>query len=257
MARVHWTLEGDGPPLVLLHAGGLDSRMFGCDMAELRELAAVLRYDRSGSGRSPAAPGPVNRVEELRTVIGDAFGGPPVVLVGSSYGGQLAIDFALTHPALAAGMVLIGPGLSGYRESDRKRARLAGLAAAACEGVTALADLWMNDPHLCPHGFPPQIERQVRAMLRDNAGRFASPSASIGLEAARGRLGELAVRGEIYVGENDDGDNRAIAEILSDVAEGVLTLHVVSDAGHFPMLESVGWLPQICAAFLAARDDHG
>ena len=65
------------------------------------------------------------------------------------------------------------------------------------------------------------------------------------------------MRGEIYVGENDDGDNRAIAEILSDVAEGVLTLHVVSDAGHFPMLESVGWLPQICAAFLAARDHHG
>jgi pimeloyl-ACP methyl ester carboxylesterase len=122
VAPLHRTLQGEGHPVVLLHAGGLDSRMFEHDMPELEKAAAVLRYDRSGSGRSPPATGPVDRVEELRTVSGEAFDGRPCVLVGSSHGGQLAIDFALTHPALVAGLVLIGPGLSGHRDSERRRA---------------------------------------------------------------------------------------------------------------------------------------
>ena len=87
-------------------------------------------------------------------------------------------------------------------------------------------------------------------MLRDNAGLFVSPPASIGPDAAVGRLGGLAARGEVFVGEYDDSDNRAIAEALGKTVEGV-TLHVVSDAGHCPMLERPGWLPQILAAFLA------
>ena len=189
---LHRTLRGEGRPVVLLHAGGLDSRMFEHDMPKLEKVAAVLRYDRSGSGRSPAATGPIDRVEELRTVSNEAFDGRPCALVGSSYGGQLAIDFALAHPTLVAGLMLIGPGLTGHQDSDQRRMRMEALAAAARRGGSALAALWLNDPHLCPHGFPTPIEQQVRDMLQDNAGLFVSPQPSVGAGPAVGRLGGLA-----------------------------------------------------------------
>jgi 3-oxoadipate enol-lactonase len=115
VASLYWTVDGDGRPVVLLHAGGLDSRMFEPDAPELARSARVLRYDRSGSGRSPSSNGAVDRVEELRMVSTTAFGERPAVLVGSSFGGQLAVDFALAHPALVAGLLLVAPGLSGPR----------------------------------------------------------------------------------------------------------------------------------------------
>lgn len=250
---LHRTLRGEGRPVVLLHAGGLDSRMFEHDMPRLEKVAAVLRYDRSGSGRSRAATGPINRVEELRTVSNEAFDGRPCALVGSSYGGQLAIDFALAHPTLVAGLMLIGPGLTGHQNSDQKSVRMEALAAAARRGGSALAELWLNDPHLCPHGFPTPIEQQVRDMLQDNAGLFVSPQQSVGAgPAAVGRLGGLAARCQVFVGEYDDSDNLAIAHTLRETVEGA-TFDIVPRAGHFPMLERAGWLPQILTAFLTAQ----
>ena len=88
-------------------------------------------------------------------------------------------------------------------------------------------------------------------MLHDNAGLLLSPPASIRPDAALGRLDGLAAPGEVFVGEHDDGDNRAIAETLGEAAGRALTLHVVAGAGHFPMLERPGWLPQVVATFLA------
>jgi 3-oxoadipate enol-lactonase len=249
---LHRTLRGEGRPVVLLHAGGLDSRMFEHDMPKLEKVAAVLRYDRSGSGRSPAATGPIDRVEELRTVSNEAFAGRPCALVGSSYGGQLAIDFALAHPTLVAGLMLIGPGLTGHQDSDQRCVRMEALAAAAQRGGSALAELWLNDPHLCPHGLPRPVEQQVRDMLQDNAGIFVSPPPSVGAGPAVGRLGGLDARCQVFVGEYDDSDNLAIAHTLRATVEGA-TLDIVSRAGHFPMLERAGWLPQILTAFLTAQ----
>jgi pimeloyl-ACP methyl ester carboxylesterase len=170
MASLYWTVEGDGPSVVLLDAGGLDSRMFERDMSELALSARVLRYDRSGSGRSPAWNGPVDRVEELRMVRAMAFGERPAVLVGCSLGGQLGVDFALSYPALVVGLLLVGPGLSGAEVSDDRRARMASPVAAAGQGGDELTDAWPRDSHLAPHGF--------RARRRSWCGRCCATTSS-------------------------------------------------------------------------------
>jgi 3-oxoadipate enol-lactonase len=249
VALLYWTVEGDGPPVVLLHAGGLDSRMFERDLSELVRLARVLRYDRSGSGRSPAWNGPVDRVEELRVLRTLAFGERPAVLVGCSLGGQLAVDFALEYPALVAGLLLVGPGLSGAEVSDDTRARMATLVAAAEQGGDELADAWLRDPHLAPHGLSSEATELVRTMLRDNVGLFLAPPASVVPRPALGRLDRLTSPGHVLIGEHDDPDNHAIARVITRAAPA-LQLHVVPGAGHFPMLERVGWLPQALRTLL-------
>jgi pimeloyl-ACP methyl ester carboxylesterase len=103
-----------------------------------------------------------------------------------------------------------------------------------------------------PARFPTPIEQQVRDMLQDNAGLFVSPQPSVGAGPAVGRLGGLSARCQVFVGEYDDSDNLAIAHTLRETVEGA-TFDMVSRAGHFPMLERAGWLPQILTAFLTAQ----
>ena len=256
MASVYRTLNGDGPPVVLLHAGGLDSRMFDSDMPDLAQLARVLRYDRSGTGRSPDSHRAVDRVEELRVVATEAFGGRPSVLVGSSLGGQLAVDFALAHPRLVASLLLVGPGLSGAEVSEGRRERMSVLAAAARQGGDELADAWLKDPYLAPNGFPAQTAELVRTMLRDNVGLFLEPPASVASSDPLGRLSRLATPGHVLVGEHDDPDNHALARTLTRDARA-LQFQVVSGAGHFPTLERFGWLPQRLTTLLEQLDQPG
>ncbi len=232
-----------GQPVVLLHAGGLDSRMFALDWPQLSRMAQVLRYDRSGRGSCPAPPEAVDHVEKLRVAAATAFGERPVILVGSSSGGQLAVEFALAHPGLVGGLLLVGPGLTGADVSDEKRARMSILAAAARQGATELADAWLDDPHLAPHGLPDQTAELVRTILRDNVGLFVAPPRSAARASVLGRLNSLTAPGHVLVGELDDADNQAIARMLARDAQ-TLRLEVVAGAGHFPMLERTGWLPR-------------
>lgn len=254
VAALYATSDGAGHPVVLLHAGGLDSRMFDGDIGELARLARVLRYDRSGSGRSPAAvAAPVDRVEELRAAAAAAFGDAPLVLVGCSYGGQLAVDFALAHPRLVAALLLVAPGLNGVEPSEELRARLARLRAAAGRGGRALARAWLDDPYHAPHGLPAATARLVAAMLGDSVELFTGPPSSLPAPCAVDRLDQLDSPGAVFVGEHDDHDSRFIAIKLTTECHA-LELRVVPGAGHYPSLERTGWLPGALRELLVKID---
>jgi pimeloyl-ACP methyl ester carboxylesterase len=107
----------------------------------------------------------------------------PADLVGSSFGGQLAVDFALRHRAPVAGLLLVEPRLDCAEMSDGRRARMACQAAARERGGDAFADAWLGDRHLA--GSAARRRRLVRTMLRDNVGLFRSPSSPVPLPLRR------------------------------------------------------------------------
>ncbi|WP_328427020.1 alpha/beta fold hydrolase [Streptomyces sp. NBC_00443] len=107
-----------GPPVVLLHSGVGDSRMWepvlpGLAAGRLR----VIRYDARGFGRSPAPTGSYTQLDDLRSVL-DHFELPRVVLVGSSMGARTAIDLALSDPGQVAALGLLVPGVNGYEDLE-------------------------------------------------------------------------------------------------------------------------------------------
>jgi pimeloyl-ACP methyl ester carboxylesterase len=57
--RTYYEEDGDGPPLVLLHPGGADSRAFEVIVPGLAGHFRVLRPDRRGHGRTPDVHGPI------------------------------------------------------------------------------------------------------------------------------------------------------------------------------------------------------
>ncbi|MFE0464146.1 alpha/beta fold hydrolase [Kitasatospora sp. NPDC058965] len=130
---------GDGLPLVLLHPGVGDSRIWDGLLSELTAHHRVIRYDVRGYGRSPQPTTAYSMLADLHTVL-DRFGVDRVRLVGCSMGAGTALGFALRHPARVASLVLLCPGLPGYPwpadpESDAEYDRL--VAADDLDGLTA------------------------------------------------------------------------------------------------------------------------
>lgn len=104
---------GDGLPVVFLHAGVCDNRMWHDQM----RLAAdngwhAIAYDRRGYGDAESPDEPFSHLEDLEAIL-DAFDIHAAIFVGCSMGGGLAIDFALSHPGRVIGLVLIGTSVTG------------------------------------------------------------------------------------------------------------------------------------------------
>ena len=103
---------GSGSPLVLLHVGVVDSRIWDPVMPLLGGRYRLIRYDQRGFGRSPAPDGPYSVVDDLVSVL-DAAGVERATLVGCSRGGGIALTTAVERPERVAALVLVGSGLPG------------------------------------------------------------------------------------------------------------------------------------------------
>ncbi|MET3924729.1 alpha/beta hydrolase [Devosia sp. 2618] len=104
---------GEGLPVVFLHAGVCDKRMWDSQMAVVAEEGwQAIAYDRRGYGQTQSADEVFSHVDDLETVL-KALDIHAAVFVGCSLGGGLAVDFALRHPGRVIGLVLIGTSVTG------------------------------------------------------------------------------------------------------------------------------------------------
>lgn len=161
---------GSGTPVVLLHAGVCDRRGWYATVERLAGCGRVVAYDRRGFGESPVDLGSFRHVDDLLAVLERVAGDEPAWLVGSSMGGQVALDAALLRPDMVGGLVLIAPAISGEPEPDGldpDTQRLSDLLDAAYEAqdldeVNRVETwLWLDGP-AAPEG-------RVRGAARDLA----------------------------------------------------------------------------------------
>jgi pimeloyl-ACP methyl ester carboxylesterase len=95
--RLFYEVKGSGDPVVLIHGGQLDSRMWDDQFEPYAREFRVLRYDVRGFGGSPATNAPYSNADDLAALM-DYLGMPKAHVVGLSLGGMVATDFAVTHP---------------------------------------------------------------------------------------------------------------------------------------------------------------
>ncbi|WP_010271903.1 alpha/beta fold hydrolase [Paenibacillus senegalensis] len=114
---LYYEIQGEGPPIVMLHSPGIDSREWREIVPVLAKSWKVITYDARGIGRSPAPQAPTSLVEDLRHLL-EHLGLKRVTLVGHSMGGQAVTDFTLTYPSMVERLVVIAPALTGYTYSQ-------------------------------------------------------------------------------------------------------------------------------------------
>lgn len=239
--RLAYEAGGAGRPIVLLHEGIADRRMWDREFPLLARGHRVVRYDSRGYGGSSPATAPYAPVRDLLALL-DHLSMDRPLLVGPSMGGKLALDLTLAHPERVGGLLLIAPGYSGMDydhvaggkatfERDERLSKAAADAWAAGDLAAAtehLRELWAS----ALTGAPLEL---FRAMVRDNAAevfedRSARHETREGAPAA-GRLGEVLVPTQILVG---DHDNPAMPHLASYLARGIpgARLEIVAGADH-------------------------
>ena len=92
-ADLYYEMAGEGPSLVLAHAGFLDRRMWDDQFPVLAQHYRVVRYDRRGFGNSTLTPGPFSHRRDLYQLL-EFLGIERAHLLGCSIGGAAIIDFA-------------------------------------------------------------------------------------------------------------------------------------------------------------------
>ncbi len=255
--RIHVHVEGEGPDLVLIHGASGSLRDFTFDMAKrLASNHRVITMDRPGLGWSerPEAYGGVwnMRAEPPRLqarilqAAADAVGVTNPVVVGHSFGGAVALAWALERPDRTAALVLLGaasnpwPGDLGllYKINSTLLGSTLIIPAITAFTPRSVIEETVSSifaPQKPPEGymshFGPEMSLR-RAALRANAQQVNGLRPHIVEMAEEYRNLSLPV--EILHGAADDTVPLKIhSEPLSrQLPNGVLT--VLDDVGHMP-----------------------
>ncbi|MFI6392818.1 alpha/beta fold hydrolase [Nonomuraea sp. NPDC050540] len=265
-----WTAGSANPrrfPVVMLHGGPGVPDYLAPVSAIIDDLCLVHRYDQRGTGGSSweGEHTIARHVEDLVSLL-DAWGHDRVVLVGHSFGTNMAGYFLLAHPERVAGLIqLAGPFLGPWREADREaqlarrtdeqRIRLDELDALAsrtgAEEIEYLTLSWSTDHAdrdrawewalTAAHTLRP-VNYAMNAQL--NAAGRADPLESH-VDALRACLPPGAV---IIGGAGDSRPAEALRRLGTRLSCEVV---IIPNAGHHPWLEAPD---RFGAAFRAAAE---
>ncbi len=237
------TLAGNGAPVVFLHAGICDRRMWRPQMEAAAAGNKAIAYDRRGFGESRGQAEDHSAVADLLHVLDAAADGAPAILVGCSQGGRIALDAALLHPSRVRGLVLIAPTVAGapaavYPPGIRPLMdRMETIEAAGdLDQINAFkARLFLDGP-LSPEG---RVQGEIRERFLDMNGialRAAPAGASRDAVAAFQRLDEIRVPSMVLWGSHDfphiQERSRQVAGMLMRGSG-----HALAGAAHLPSLE--------------------
>lgn len=240
-ARIHYERSGKGFPLLMIHAGIADSRMWEPQVKAFANEFDMIRPDLRGFGDSKLPPVSFSNRADLVGLL-DHLGVDRANVVGCSMGGTVAIDLALEHPARVVRLMLVGSGVSGSNLGQADSALFAEVEAADKAGDMdavnrAEVRLWVDGPRR-PEGSAPAA---VRDLVLDMNGRsLQSDWASAAHQSldppAIGRLHEIAAPTLVIVGDEDLPHAAANAEVITSKIAGSRTV-VIKGAAHLPSLE--------------------
>lgn len=262
-ALIHGESAGFGLPVVFLHAGVCDRRMWDEQMRELANQGYhVVSYDRRGFGETESEDVAFNHVVDLEAVL-DRLGLNGAVLVGSSLGGGIAVDFALEHPERVAALVLVGSAITGFEAEEYSE---------------DIADLEDTLDYALKRGNLEQANRIEAHMWLDGPleedGRVDGPARDLFLEMNLARRQKDALRQQefpdigtdhihkitvptlLVVGALDYPDVLEAHDFLAEEIEESFAV-TIEDTAHLPSLERPDEFNPILLEFLEALQGEG
>ena len=255
-ARIHYERSGTGFPVLFIHAGICDSRMWAPQVKAFANQFDMIRPDLRGFGDSELPPLPYSMQADLLGLL-DHLSVNRAHVVGCSMGGTVAIDLALQHPDRVQRLVLVASGVSGSNLGKADAALFADVEAADkardMDAVNrAEVRLWVDGPRR-PEGSAPEAVRDL--VLEMNGRALHSDWASAQHETldppAIARLGDITAPTLVIVGDEDLPHASANAKVITSKVPGARAV-TIKDASHLPSLERPEEFNHVLLDFLQA-----
>jgi 3-oxoadipate enol-lactonase len=249
--QLYYETCGAGPQaIVLIHDGVVNSASFDDMWPILCRDFRVVRYDRRGYGKSPPATAPYSAQDDLAAVMGAAKL-EHASLVGFSFGGGLAVSFAIDHPERVDRLVISGAALNGFRPtknfSDHITHIMLPMLWGDFDGVVANAskETWIMAPgHDAARA---KITALLKASPQDLRHQMHDPIK--GWPSDLPRMPGLKVPTLIMTGDHDIADNQAASGAAQALIPGSRRI-VIEDAGHLMQLEHPREIAELIAEFV-------
>jgi len=279
-AELYFREVGDGPTVVVLHGGPDFNHNYL--LPELDHLAGGMRlvyYDQRGRGRS--SPGVVPAAVTVESEIDDLdrvrqhFGFDAIALLGHSWGGVLAMEYATRHPAHASDLILLNTAPASHADCDLMRERreatepatLARMRAIAGTAEYARGDLEVEGEYYRAHfgrtlRGPDRLDALVRR-LRSHFGpedvvkaraiedRLYAQTWSLPDYDLLARLPTLNMRALVVHGDRHFVPVECASHVAAAIAGSRLV--VLEDCGHFSYLDRPHEVSAVIGDFLGTR----
>jgi pimeloyl-ACP methyl ester carboxylesterase len=241
-ARIYYEGAGEGEPLVLVHAGIADSRMWDAQFSAFSDHYRVIRHDMRGFGRTEMVDGPYSHHEDLRGLL-DFLDVGRAHLVGCSMGGGAVLDFALEYPQRAGNLVLVGSAVGGFMpDLDPPRQWdeiVAADEAGDLERISELeVEIWVDGPERSRD----EVDASVRKLVFEmNLIALKNEASGLGEEwepepPAADRLPDIQAPTLLIVGNEDQPRVFAAADLLDRELPNVRKV-VMPGTAHVPNME--------------------
>ncbi len=239
-SRLFYSLTGEGEPVVFLHSGFTDHRIWEYQMEAFARQYEVVSYDLKGYGQSDLPLGPFSNPEDLKALL-EALDMKQVSLVGSSLGGGVAIDYALAYPERVKCLVLVGSGLKDYPCPDDYMTQIIELSGIVqMQGIEAGIEHIITAPswdYFFPSSNRPEARAKVVQAVRDSVSVFRwNPLWDCSINPAAERLGEIRCPALIVTGTRDSQYVLQIADYLQSGIKQATRI-MMEDCCHLPYVE--------------------
>jgi len=146
---LYYEEHGAGEPIVCIHGTGSSAVAWSDAAHELATRGRTILYDRRGSFRSERPEPHVTNVHQQAddaAALIDALAAAPAIVIGRSYGGEIAVDLALRYPDRVRALALLeGGGLSLSEAAMRWAADAEERVSAAAEvDVSTVAEMHLR-----------------------------------------------------------------------------------------------------------------
>ena len=259
-AQIYYEVAGTGPPLVLLHAGVADGRFWDDQFATFARHYRTMRYDLRGFGRSAMPPGRFSQHDDLAGLL-DFLAVEQAIVVGVSYGGKVAIDFALVYPQRVTALVLGAPSIGGAAPTERMLEFWEEEETAVDQGdidtaVELNLRLWVDGVHRQPDEVDQQVRQKVGQMQREIfLMDVPEDVAEVRLEpVAYGRLAVITAPTLVLVGDLDLPEKVTEAAWLAEQLPH--SQHaIMPGVGHMLNMEKPALFNELVLDFLATASN--
>ena len=261
--RLYYEISGEGDPIIFLHGGLLDGRMWDNQFQFFAQHYLAIRYDVRGAGKSETVPSTESYApyQDLYHFL-HTLNIQRASLVGLSGGARAAIDFAIAYPELVRKLVLVSPGMSGYVFLDewthqRGKALVEALSQQnLANAVEIFLIMWTDGPYRTPEQVDPAVRERIREMVTHALplSRFA-PNFKELEPPAVGRLAETHAPTLVILGEKDTSDIHAIGKLLHEQVAGS-ELVMIPDVGHTLVMEKPSEFNTLVDSFLQGESDE-